>query len=125
MRLTVACSACASPSAVAPTARDRLRLAAARGRTFRHACPTCGATETVHVDDVRASPDRAEAFALVAGLLAGAATVASMWYHGWIGTLPVVLFAALYGGVRHRERQKAAAFNRFRVGDSRTPRRRA
>ena len=116
MRLHVPCRTCGHSIPVRPAAKSRLALAGARGRTFAEPCPACGADALHHVDSVAATSDRADAKALLTGLLLAGIAAVLLWDRGWVATLPLLLGAGVYAAWSREAGARARAFNGYRLG---------
>lgn len=102
------CPECREDPRFKSMATDRVELEREKGERLRVACTHCYGQLTVHVNDIKAAPNK-----IITGLgvAAGVAATAALWHFGAVawasGALPVIIYIA---------QQKAAeAFNGYQI----------
>ena len=102
------CPSCHENTPVKTYATDRVDLERDLGETFASRCKHCHKPGSVHVNQVRALPNR-----MVTGLgvAAGVAATAALWKIGFIafasGALPVIIYTA--------QNRSADTFNAYKL----------
>jgi hypothetical protein len=102
------CPKCHENTPFKSMATDRVELERDKGEKLRVACNHCYEQMTVHVNDIKAAPNKVIAGV---GVAAGVAATAAFWHLGfvaWIaGALPVIVYGA--------QRKAADTFNSYSI----------
>lgn len=102
------CKACNENSKIKSMASDRVELERDMGETFRATCTHCHDSRTVHVNDVKAEPNK---IVLAAGGLAGVVATVALWQVGFIAVISLALPGIVYGA----QAKAASTFNGYKI----------
>ena len=102
------CPSCHDNSPVRTYATDRVELERELGENFATRCKHCHKPGSVHVNHVRAAPNRV---VTGVGIAAGVIATAALWQIGFIafasGALPVIIYTA--------QNRSAETFNAYKL----------
>ena len=102
------CPSCHENSPVKTSATDRVDLERELGESFADRCRHCHKPSSVHVNQVRAAPNRV---VTGIGVAAGVVATVALWQVGFIavasGALPVIIYTA--------QNRSADTFNGYKL----------